>query len=128
MKTFLTVAATVVGVVVLVAALVVLVWDTSAGPPSRSPFDSARWKAQSGTGCDRAGLRRTMTGDLLATHLRNGMTESRVLALLGRPERSERRGLVVWWTFETGSDGLDCTTLVVRFVDGIVNHAREGTT
>lgn len=52
-------------------------------------FDSASWKADAGCPNGSSG-RNPMTSDLGTNHLRVGMAEQNVIALLGEPE--EKRG------------------------------------
>jgi len=75
------------------------------------PFDSAQWIAN-----DRRDIRMAMLGDAMEKHLRLGMGESDVDALLGPPSET-----TLWkdWSraYEVGCM-IDCTWLVMRFAEG----------
>ena len=79
-------------------------------------FDSTQWKKARATACleDVDGTRARMLGDLRDGHLRQGLTQSQVVALLGPPDR--RRGSTLQWGTHAGLRG--CLYLSVVFEEG----------
>jgi hypothetical protein len=110
---------------VIVAATVVLVDGGES-----SAFSPERWQAEHGVPCDsdRAHERQAMVDDVLDKHVRPGLSSDSVRGLLGPPDEQERSHGFLWWTYFTGNDRLDCTTLVVRFKSDRVVDARAGQT
>lgn len=75
------------------------------------PFDSAQWIANT-----RRDIRMAMLGDAMEKHLRLGMGESDVDALLGPP--SETTLWKDWSRAYEVACAIDCTWLVIRFAEG----------
>lgn len=92
-------------------------------------FDSAIWIRDGSLPCDS--IRRS---EQLAALERSGVLDrgtrtSRVFKALGQPDESEtvQEG-VVFFTYFTGSDGLDCTTLVIKMMENELEHWHVGQT
>jgi hypothetical protein len=101
--------------VVEVVVLLVLIVGVIAGyyRETRLPFDSSTWKAatQSAEGIERRGR---MCDDLLAGNRLIGMTQTRVIELLGLPDSN---ALMKEWDigYTVGHAGIDPLFLVLKF-------------
>ena len=93
----------------LLLALALSACSPRVGPPR--PFDSARWKA-----CTGSNRRLEMIDDLERRVLRVGMTQSEIEILLGRASTSTNfDGAVTWsWWVATDDDTGASTCLVVK--------------
>lgn len=82
------------------------------------PFDSATWQDEARVHGEE--VRNHMVADLLADHLKGGLTRDAVLALLGPPTDTPYFGdhdLVYWLGAEGGYAGIDSRWLVIDFDD-----------
>jgi hypothetical protein len=91
---------------------------------SRTPFDSARWKAENRRGAE--GTRVHMVDDLLSRHRLEGMPRARVEDLLGKPPESpyfRDYDYVYWLGPERGAFAIDSEWLVIRCKGDVVVSA-----
>jgi hypothetical protein len=93
------------------------------------PFDAARWKAERNT-ADCTRMSRSAMVDDLRAQLSRGMTMREIRRFLGKPNDvgADLKGRGVWWSYVTGQDGVDCSTLDLRFKNGRLQETAIGQT
>lgn len=95
-------------------------------------WNDPEWKKSAGVETHYHSIRQQMVDDLLASHLRVGMTRENVLELIGPGDSDPYFGAPTAdrWIYYLGAEravGIDNEWVIVSFADGVLQSARLAT-